>query len=242
MSSSAARAAVVPSTRYNSMMPPRQIGNVSHFISKSKKKNKKKITILPLISTLFSQVPKNFLFKKKKLNKIDVRAIESQIPTSYGSTTRSTPGALSLLSTLNASHAPWALVTSCTHALLSGWLSLLSVPTPPVSVAAEDVKAGKPDPACYELGRERLGNGASGEREGRVLVVEDAPAGVKAGKGAGCKVLGLATTHGVEVLRDAGADWVVEDLRCVELIGGKMEREEGGWEIRIEKTWVQGGE
>lgn len=78
----------------------------------------------------------------------------------------------------------------------------MKLPSPPVSIAAADVAAGRPDPACYSLGRERIG---LGERE-RVLVVEDAPAGVKAGKAAGCMVLGLATTHVVEALKNAGAD------------------------------------
>ena len=100
------------------------------------------------------------------------------------------------------------------------------------NVAAEDVAAGKPDPACYRLGRERIGLAGEGAR---VLVVEDAPAGVRAGKGAGCNVLGLATTHGVDALREAGADWVVEDLRCVK-VGGKGEE---GWEVWIEKMWVE---
>lgn len=105
------------------------------------------------------------------------------------------------------------------------------LPSPPASVAAEDVAAGKPDPACYDLGRERIG---LGQRD-RVLVVEDAPAGVKAGKAAGCQVLGLATTHDVESLSDAGADWVVEDLSSVKLIG----KGEDGWEISIERVWVK---
>lgn len=110
----------------------------------------------------------------------------------------------------------------------------MSLPSPPVTVTAEDVAAGKPDPACYSLGRERIGLGK--QRDGKVLVVEDAPAGVKAGKGAGCMVLGLATTHGVEALRDAGADWIVKDLSCVRFAG----KGEEGWEIVMEEMWVEG--
>ena len=84
-------------------------------------------------------------------------------------------------------------------------------------VSAEDVANGKPDPACYRLGAERLGLGSvEGER---VLVLEDAPAGVRAGKAAGYMVVALATTHGVEVLREAGADWIVRDMRSVVLEG-----------------------
>lgn len=50
-----------------------------------------------------------------------------------------------------------------------------------------------------------------------MLVVEDAPSGIKAGKAAGFKVLALETTHTVQQLKDAGADWIVKDLRSVQL-------------------------
>jgi sugar-phosphatase len=41
-------------------------------------------------------------------------------------------------------------------------------------------------------------------------VVEDAPSGVGAGKGAGCRVLGVLGTHSAAELGEA--DWVVESL------------------------------
>jgi glycerol 3-phosphatase-1 len=88
-------------------------------------------------------------------------------------------------------------------------------------VTAEEVANGKPDPACYRLGAARLG---FEEVDGsRVLVLEDAPAGVRAGKAAGYRVIAVATTHDVEVLGEAGADWIVRDLGSV-----TMERWEGG--------------
>ena len=155
---------------------------------------------------------------------LDVSHIESVIPKEYGSSASETPGARSLLQSLDDASAPWALVTSCTRALLQGWLELMSLPAPVVSVAAEDVAKGKPDPACYELGRERIGV----TEQSRVLVVEDSPSGVVAGKAAGCAVLGLATTHSVEKLRSAGADWILEDLSDVEFVGKKDE----GYTIR----------
>jgi glycerol-1-phosphatase len=80
-------------------------------------------------------------------------------------------------------------------------------------VVAEDVDHGKPDPACYLLGRKRLGL----EIESQVLVIEDAPSGIRAGKAAGFKVVGLATTHSISQVRTAGADWVVQDLRSLAL-------------------------
>ena len=71
------------------------------------------------------------------------------------------------------------------------------------------------DPECYLLGKER--SGARGT--GRFLVIEDSPAGVRAGKAAGCAVLGLATTHSIEQIKGAGADWIVKDLRSASLLG-----------------------
>lgn len=50
----------------------------------------------------------------------------------------------------------------------------------------------KPDPSCYMLGLERIGQ-AGANQNANVLVLEDSPAGIKAGKAAGCKVLGLVT-------------------------------------------------
>jgi glycerol 3-phosphatase-1 len=48
-------------------------------------------------------------------------------------------------------------------------------------------------------------------------VLEDAQAGVRAGKAAGFSVVALATTHSIEQLRAAGADWIVRDLQSVTL-------------------------
>lgn len=91
-------------------------------------------------------------------------------------------------------------------------------------ISAEVVEKGKPDPACYRLGAKELGFAdVKGEE---ILVLEDSPAGVRAGKAAGYRVLGLATTHATEKLREAGADWIVRDLRSVSAIewDGKTQR------------------
>ena len=70
------------------------------------------------------------------------------------------------------------------------------------------------DPECYLLGKERTGAAMGG----KFLVIEDSPAGVRAGKAAGCVVLGLATTHSIQRVKEAGADWIVEDLQSVKLL------------------------
>ena len=155
-----------------------------------------------------------------------VRQLEGQVPLKYGADAVEIPGARYLLSTLEDADAPWAIVTSGTRPLVEGWLRVLSLAEPNRLVTAEDVQNGKPDPACYKLGRHKLGLAASAS----ALVLEDAPAGIRAGKAAGCMVLALATTHPIEQLRDAGADWVVRDLRSVRFLGS--DRASGG--VRVE--------
>lgn len=102
------------------------------------------------------------------------------------------------------------------------WLDVLSLPHPSHLISAESVEIGKPNPACYLLGRQRL---ELSDPTTEVLVLEDAPAGIRAGKAAGCKVIGLVTSHTVEQVVEAGPDWVVKDLesvRYVESEGGKV--------------------
>jgi HAD superfamily hydrolase (TIGR01509 family) len=73
--------------------------------------------------------------------------------------------------------------------------------------SGEDVMRGKPDPQVFLLAFKRLGvDPADG------VVIEDAPAGVRAGVAAGAATVGVANSQTPEVLRDAGADLVVETL------------------------------
>ena len=46
----------------------------------------------------------------------------------------------------------------------------------------------------------------------RCLVVEDAPAGVRSGNAAGCKTLGLITSHSREQMEEVNPDWLVPNL------------------------------
>ena len=54
-------------------------------------------------------------------------------------------------------------------------------------------------------------------------MIEDSPAGIRAGQAAGCKVLGLATTHSIAQLRATGPDWIVKDLKSVRFVGRAAE-------------------
>ncbi len=143
--------------------------------------------------------------------------MEGLLPKLYGGDAVEIPGARALLDDVIAARAPWAVVTSGTAPLVGGWFDVLGLSRPDVLVSAESVENGKPDPACYELGLAGLGLAGSGG--GDVLVLEDSPAGIRAGKAAGCKVLGLVTTHTAEQVAAAGPDWVVRDLRSVKLVG-----------------------
>lgn len=137
--------------------------------------------------------------------------MEGRIPIEFGSDAVEISGARKLLDSLNSVNAPWAVVTSGTRPLVHGWLKRLQLAEPDVLVTAEDVDEGKPDPSCYLLGRSKLGLSDKSD----LIVVEDAPAGIKAGKAAGLRVIGLATTHSLDQIRDAGADWIVKDLTAV---------------------------
>ncbi|KAG5787918.1 hypothetical protein H9Q69_013013 [Fusarium xylarioides] len=160
----------------------------------------------------------------EKANWDYVRDMEGRLPKYHGHEAVEIPGARSMLEALIARSSPWAIVTSGTVPLVTGWLRARDLPTPPSDhlVTAESVEDGKPDPACYRLGRERLGPQAE---DAQVLVLEDSPAGIRAGKAAGCKVLGLVTSHTVEQVIAAEPDWVVRDLSSVKVLrseGGKV--------------------
>lgn len=145
----------------------------------------------------------------------DVCAAEGQVPIKHRDDATEVPGSRALLATLESAGAPWAIVTSGTRPLVTGWLDVMQLAHPRFMVTAEEVANGKPDPACYRLGAARLG--LEGAKPESLLVLEDAPAGVRAGKAAGYRVVALATTHAVEQLREAGADWIVRDMRSVTL-------------------------
>jgi beta-phosphoglucomutase family hydrolase len=82
-------------------------------------------------------------------------------------------------------------------------------------VAAGDVTRGKPDPEVFLLAAKKLG-----VAPGRCVVFEDAHVGLEAARAAGMKVVGVATTHPAESLRDA--DRVVarlDELTPAEIAG-----------------------
>ena len=151
----------------------------------------------------------------------DVCHAEGQVPIQFGHDAIEVPGSRALLSSLEDAGVPWAIVTSGTTPLVQGWINVMKLAQPKHLVTAEQVARGKPDPACYRLGAQRLGFGGEGLGHGhgkQILVLEDAPSGIRAGKAAGYKVVALATTHAIDKLREAGADWIVRDLRSLRMV------------------------
>ena len=103
------------------------------------------------------------------------------------------PGAVEFLTRLPADQ--WALVTSAPKALALRRLQAAGIPVPTVLVTAEDVASGKPDPACYVLGAQRLGVAVQD-----CLVFEDAAVGIRAGEAAGADIMVVTSTHWVPMM------------------------------------------
>ncbi|WP_433223087.1 HAD-IA family hydrolase [Dactylosporangium sp. CS-047395] len=116
------------------------------------------------------------------------------------------PAADSLLRALPPER--WAAVTSGTHTLMRARLAAAALPVPKVLIAAEDVAAGKPDPQGYRMAAAALGFDVR-----RCLVVEDAPAGLAAGRAAPASTLAVGTSHDLAALTEADA--AVPDLRSL---------------------------
>ena len=114
------------------------------------------------------------------------------------------PGAMELLQALPLRR--WAIVTSCTRPLAGVRIGAAGLPKPRHLVTSTDVKHGKPDPEPYLKGAEFIGVPASD-----CIVIEDAPAGIRAGKAAGARVIALRTTATDAELHEAGSDWIVDD-------------------------------
>lgn len=86
--------------------------------------------------------------------------------------------------------------TKLSSVLFDGW------------VTAEDVTHRKPAPDIYLKAAEKLGFSPE-----ECLVVEDSPSGIRAGKLAGAKTLGVLTGFTRNELKEA--DWIAQDLAHV---------------------------
>src|ERR1700723_1563533 len=174
----------------------------------------------PSIMTVREYLPNgDHLAENKEIERGEIVDLDGIVPL---------PGALELLTALPRGR--WTIVTSCTRRLAEARLKTSGLPLPEAFVTSNDITNGKPAPDPYLKGTEVLGFAARD-----CVVVEDAPAGVRSGKAAGARVIGLCTTMAAQELWDAGADWVVRDCSAISLDrpvihGGKLSlvlREDG---------------
>lgn len=98
------------------------------------------------------------------------------------------PGAAAFLKSLPADR--WAMVTSAPRDLALRRMAAAGIPEPAVMITAEDVSAGKPDPAGYRLAAKRLGL-----EPADCLIFEDATVGIQAAEAAGAPLMIITTTH-----------------------------------------------
>lgn len=124
------------------------------------------------------------------------------------------PGAQQLLNSLPPER--WTIATSCTRPLAEVRLRAAGLPIPKTMITSSDVKIGKPDPEPYLKAAAKLGFAAAD-----CIVVEDAPAGVRAGKAAGARVVAFLTTMVRRNLEEAGADWILQNCADIAVSSAK---------------------
>jgi mannitol-1-/sugar-/sorbitol-6-phosphatase len=122
------------------------------------------------------------------------------------------PGARDILATTPPQR--FAVVTSATYELAQVRLAVSGLlPYVHNLITSSDIERGKPDPEPYLKGAAKLKFPPAG-----CLVIEDAIAGVRSGKAAGCRVIALRTTSSDADLSAAGADWLVNDCSSLRVI------------------------
>lgn len=122
---------------------------------------------------------------------------------------RPLPGVAGFVAAARGRGLRLAVATSADRVKLEGNLREIGLPvsTFDATVNGLEVERKKPAPDIFLEACRRLACDPS-----LCVVVEDAPSGIKAGKDAGCRCLGLTTSFSAQVLRDAGADWIAPDL------------------------------
>lgn len=121
------------------------------------------------------------------------------------------PGVIALLRSLKQAGIPAGLVTSAEPPKVKRVLSQLGLEDAfAAQVTAHDVDQGKPHPACYLLGAQRLGKPPE-----RCIVFEDSLSGAEAAIKAGATCVGINTLP--DGLLKMGAACVIPDFTHVRL-------------------------
>ena len=156
----------------------------------------------PSLATIREYLPNaDHLAENRQVERREMEDLEGVAPL---------PGALDLL--LSLPRERWTIVTSCTRPLAEVRIRAAGLPLPKHLITATDINHGKPHPEPYLKAAETLGYPAAG-----CVIFEDVPAGIRSGKAAGGKVIAFTTRLKEHVLRDAGADWVLNSCADIRL-------------------------
>ena len=156
----------------------------------------------PSIATIRELLPHaDHAAENREVERGEIEDVEGVIPL---------PGALELLQALP--QARWAIATSCSSPLAEVRIRAAGLPFPKHLITSSDVQRGKPDPEPYIKAAKILGLTPAD-----CIVIEDAPAGIRAGKAAGARVFALRTTAPDSELIESGADWISDSLASLRL-------------------------
>ncbi len=131
---------------------------------------------------------------------------ESLFREQYKSDLKPVNGLLPFLEAMKAENVPMVVGTSAPYENADFILSGLEIQGYFAAIlSSADVTVGKPHPEIYLKAAKAINLDPT-----KCVVLEDSLAGVKAGKAAGSKVIGITTTHTVEELKDC--DLVISDF------------------------------
>jgi sugar-phosphatase len=168
----------------------------------------------PSIATIRELLPNaNHEVENRKVEQGEIEDVAGLVPL---------PGARELLNSLPDDR--WAIVTSCSRPLAEVRLKAAGLPVPRCLLTSNDVINGKPAPEPYLKGAALLGFPSA-----NCLVFEDAPAGIRAGKAAGSRVVAFRTAAPDSELQRAGADWIISGCDGVSV----LESDHGSNSVRL---------
>jgi HAD superfamily hydrolase (TIGR01509 family) len=120
-------------------------------------------------------------------------------------------GVVTFIKTLHSHGIPIAIVTSGTKQRMPTTLQKLGIEECiAAQVTAEDIQNGKPDPACYVLGAQKLNTPPE-----RCIVFEDALSGVRAAVAAGAVCIGVHSPYHEVPLLEVGAQSIIPDFTAI---------------------------
>jgi len=124
-----------------------------------------------------------------------------------------TPGLTRIIQLTDRLPLKRAVVTNAPRENAEHMLEALDLTTTfPIVVVSDDAPPGKPDPAPYQLGLERVGVNSSD-----AIAFEDSTTGICSAVAAGIYTIGVASTHDPKMLLAAGASIVIKDFNDPQL-------------------------